>query len=49
MTLTMTAICTCMMHCPKSAYHERACCGQTTCDCWCHRRQDRERTAEAKP
>lgn len=29
-------MCTCAMHCPESGYHEKACCDQVWCDCWCH-------------
>jgi len=31
-------LCTCAVHCPRSPYHERACCDQD-CDCWRHKRQ----------
>lgn len=31
-------MCTCAVHCPRSPYHERACCDQD-CDCWCHDRE----------
>lgn len=29
-------MCTCAVHCPERPYHERACCDQLDCDCWCH-------------
>lgn len=32
-------MCTCMMHCPESEHHERACCGRTRCECRCHERR----------
>ena len=41
-------ICTCAMHCPESPYHERACCGQLFCDCWCHEMRRRQRIEEAR-
>jgi len=31
-------MCTCSVHCPRSPYHERACCDQD-CNCWCHERE----------
>jgi hypothetical protein len=31
-------MCTCAMHCPRSPYHEKACCNQD-CNCWCHERE----------
>ncbi len=34
-------MCTCAVHCPRSPYHERACC-DADCDCWCHERERRE-------
>jgi hypothetical protein len=36
-------MCTCSVHCPRSPYHEGACCDQD-CACWCH---DRERRTAA--
>src|SRR5215831_12813992 len=35
-------LCTCAMHCPSSAYHEKACSCQVHCDCWCHERDQQE-------
>ena len=32
----MNRMCTCAVHCTRSAYHERACCDGPLCDCWCH-------------
>lgn len=29
-------MCTCAVHCTLNAYHEKACCEQSACDCWCH-------------
>lgn len=29
-------MCTCAMHCASSEHHERACCDQVYCLCWCH-------------
>lgn len=28
-------ICFCAVHCPRSPYHEKACC-ERDCDCFCH-------------
>lgn len=30
------SICFCATHCPRSTYHQKACCEKTTCACWCH-------------
>lgn len=35
-------MCACAQHCPLSAYHEKACCDQTHCDCWCHTKKWKE-------
>jgi hypothetical protein len=29
-------LCTCSSHCANSPYHEKACCNEVWCDCWCH-------------
>lgn len=29
-------MCTCATHCTLSDYHEKTCCSQAACDCWCH-------------
>lgn len=29
-------MCTCATHCPESPHHDRACCYQVRCECWCH-------------
>lgn len=34
----MLPMCTCAVHCALNYCHERACCDETTCDCWCHTR-----------
>ena len=29
-------MCACAVHCSNSPYHEKACCSETWCTCWCH-------------
>lgn len=29
-------MCTCAIHCTRSAYHEKACCNEPLCGCGCH-------------
>src|SRR5262249_45624941 len=31
------SMCTCAVHCPRSPYHESACCTKD-CNCWCHKK-----------
>ena len=40
------SMCVCAMHCPRSPYHESACCTRD-CDCWCHKKMSPAEVAVA--
>jgi hypothetical protein len=45
--MSINRMCTCAVHCPRSPYHEKACCDQD-CNCSCHERERARLITEIK-